>query len=119
MFRFLFASFAFTFATAAFAADAKPESVIGTQAPSPTLTALDGTATKFDSVRGKTATVVVFVSFECPVSNSYVAGLNELGKTHAEKGVNVVLVCPTEDPRDAVAKSAEGYKLTIPVLHDP
>lgn len=101
-----------------FAADAKPESVIGTRAPNLALPNLDGKDTKFDSLRGKSATVVVFVSFECPVSNTYVAGLNELAKTHAEKGVSVVLVAPTEEPRDAVAKSAAGYKLSIPVLID-
>ncbi len=118
MSRFLIAAFAFTFTATGFAADTKPESTIGTKAPSPTLTAVDGTATKFDSVRGKSATVLVFVSFECPVSNSYIAGLNELAKTHAEKGVAVVLVCPTEDPRDAVEKSVAGYKLSVPVLLD-
>ncbi|MCE9564137.1 MAG: redoxin domain-containing protein [Planctomycetes bacterium] len=118
MLRFLLAAFACITVTNLFAADAKPDSIIGTKAPSLTLTSIDGTATKFDSVQGKAATVVVFVSFECPVSNSYIAGLNELAKTHAEKGVSVVLVCPTEDPRDAVAKSAAGHKLTIPVLLD-
>ena len=51
--------------------DSKPDSVIGTKAPAPNLTALDGKAVNFDTLRGKTATVVVFISFECPVSNSY------------------------------------------------
>ncbi|WP_439631921.1 redoxin domain-containing protein [Gemmata sp.] len=102
------------------AADANPESVVGTKAPNLALTVVgDGTQSKLDALRGKAATVVVFVSFECPVSNSYVAGLNELARTHAEKGVAVVLVCPTDDPREAVAKAAAGFKLTVPVLLDP
>src|SRR5437016_2473281 len=109
---------AFGIASAATAADPKPESVVGTKAPSLTLPALDGTATKFDSLRGKHATVVVFVSFECPVSNSYAAELNELAKTHADKGVAVVLVCPTDEPREDVAKAAATAKPAVPVLID-
>lgn len=122
MSRLLLAVLALGIVPAAFAADpkdAKPESVIGTKAPSLTLTALDGTATKLDTLRGKAATVVVFVSFECPVSNSYVAGLNELARTHAEKGVTVVLVAPTDEPLANVVKAAAGFKPKIPVLHDP
>lgn len=119
MSRFLLAALALGLGPTLFAADdAKPESVIGTKAPAATLPALDGTLTKLDAVRGKAATVVVFVSFECPVSNSYAAGLNELAKTHAEKSVAVVLVAPTEDAREAVAKAAAGFKLSVPVLHD-
>jgi peroxiredoxin/mono/diheme cytochrome c family protein len=118
MYRALFSLLAFGLASTTLAADLKPETVIGTKAPSLTLPALDGTATKFDSLRGKNATVVVFVSFDCPVSNSYAAELNELAKTHAEKGVSVVLVCPTDEPREDVAKSAATAKPAMPVLHD-
>lgn len=101
-----------------FCADPMPQSVIGTKAPSPRLTGLDGKPVAFDSLRGKSATVVVFVSFECPVSNSYPELLNELAKTQAEKGVRVVLVCPTSEPAADVAKAAAGFKLSIPVLID-
>ncbi len=118
MSRTILAIMALALAPVAVAADTKPETVIGTKAPAVTLPSLDGTATAFDAVKGKAATVVVFVSFECPVSNSYVAGLNELAKTHAAKGVAVVFIAPTDDTREAVAKSAAGFKLTVPVLHD-
>src|SRR4029079_4330901 len=106
MYRAPLALFAFACASTTLAADLKPETVIGAKAPGLTLPALDGTATKFDSLRGKHATVVVFVSFDCPVSNSYAAELNELAKTHADKGVSVVLVCPSDEPREDVAKAA-------------
>ncbi len=118
MFRLLLTVLALGFATTGFAADPKAESVVGTKAPAPTLTALDGTATRFDSVKGKAATVVVFVSFDCPVSTSYLADLNDLAKTRGEKGAAVVLVCPTDDARETVAKAATGFKLNIPVLLD-
>ena len=122
MLRALFALVAFGLGSAALAADdkpdLKPESVVGTKAPGVTLPALDGTATKLDSLRGKAATVVVFTSFECPVANSYAAELNELAKTHAEKGVRVVLVCATDEPLADVAKAAATAKPAMPVLHD-
>ena len=79
MIRSLLIASVFGFASIASAAD-KPEEVIGTKAPAPTLPGLDGKPVKFDSLRGKAATVVVFVSFECPVSNSYATQLNELAK---------------------------------------
>ncbi|HJZ57153.1 MAG TPA: redoxin family protein [Gemmataceae bacterium] len=84
-----------------------------------TLATLDGKPTTLDAVKGKTATVVVFVSFECPVSASYVAPLGELAKEYAEKGVAVIGVCPTDDPVDAVKKAADGFRPAFPVLLDP
>ena len=93
--------------------------VVGSKAPASTLYGLDAKSVKFDSMRGRSATVVVFVSFDCPVSTSYLAELNELAKTHAEKGVAVLFVCPTDESRETVAKAASGFKLTVPVLLDP
>ena len=90
-----------------------------TKLPATTLTALDGQATTLDAVKGKAATVVVFTSFDCPVSASYLVPLGELAKAHAGKGVAVVLVCPTDDKPEAVAKAAAGFKLAVPVLLDP
>jgi peroxiredoxin/mono/diheme cytochrome c family protein len=107
-------------ALAAVAADPLPSAdTIGTKAPAPTLTALDGTAAKFDALRGKAATVVVFVSFDCPVSKSYTTELADLAKAHADTGVAVVLVAPTDEPRDDVAKAAAAAKAAGPVFLDP
>jgi thiol-disulfide isomerase/thioredoxin len=83
------------------------------------LATLDGQPATLSAHAGKTATVVAFVSFECPVSNSYAAQLDELAKTNAEKGVAVVLVCPTDEKPEAVKKLSAGFKLSIPVLLDP
>ncbi len=97
----------------------KPDVIVGTKAPAPTLSGLDGKSIGFDTLRGKSATVVLFLSFDCPVSTSYLTTLNELAKTHTEKGVAVVFVCPTDEPRETVAKASSGFKLTVPVLLDP
>jgi peroxiredoxin/cytochrome c553 len=118
MIRWLLIGRAVGFTSVAVAADPKTDSGIGIKAPAPTLSGLDGRPVAFDDVRGKTATVVVFVSFECPVSNSYAELLNDLAKTNAEKGVKVVLVCPTADAAKDVAKASAGFKLAMPVLLD-
>src|SRR5438046_5460597 len=118
MFRSLFCACVFGFASIAQAAD-KPEAVIGTKAPSPTLPGLDGKPVKFDTLRGKAATVVAFVSFECPVSNSYATQLNELTRDSAAKGVAVVLVCLSDESPEAVAKAAAAsFKPAMPVVLD-
>lgn len=119
MFRLLLATLVLVAgANLGLAAD-KPGAIVGTKAPIPTLTGLDGKSVGFDTVRGKSATVVLFLSFDCPVSTFYLPEMNELAKTYAEKGVAIAFVCPTDEPRENVAKSASGFKLTVPVLLDP
>ncbi|HEV3386506.1 MAG TPA: redoxin family protein [Gemmata sp.] len=119
MHRLLLAALSLAASVTIAAAVDKPNAVVGTKAPALTLSGLDGKSVSFDSLRGKTATVVLFVSFDCPVSTSYMPELNALAKSHTEKGVTVVFVCPTDEPREAVAKAASGFKLTVPVLLDP
>ena len=65
------------------------------------------------------AVVVVFLSFECPVSTSYAQLLAELAKTYGERGVAFVGVTtnPDEDTA-AVARQAREYHLPFPVLKD-
>ena len=117
MIRSLLSALAVGITSLAVAADPKQDTAIA--APTAKLTDLDGKSVAFTDLRGKTATVVVFVSFECPVSNSYAELLNDLAKASAEKGVRVVLVCPTTDSPKDVAKAAAGFKLAMPVLLDP
>src|SRR5437773_861331 len=68
-----------------------------------TFTDAAGKASALKDHAGKTATVVVFLSFDCPVSNSYAATLIELHKTYSEKGVGFVAVVPTDDSAEKVA----------------
>src|SRR4051794_30631518 len=49
------------------------------------------------SQQGKKAVVVVFLSFDCPVSNSYAPTLVELHRSYAEKGVAFVAVNASDD----------------------
>ena len=71
------------------------------------------------SLKGKYATVVVFLSFDCPISTNYSEALAELAKTYGPKGVTFIGVVPSDDEdAAAVAKKAEEFKLTFPVFKD-
>ncbi len=70
-------------------------------------------------VKDKKAIVVVFLSFECPVSISYVPVLAELAKTYRDKQVVFVAVNSSDDGDAAhVAKQAAEYKLPFPIFKD-
>jgi peroxiredoxin/mono/diheme cytochrome c family protein len=65
------------------------------------------------------ATVVVFLSFECPVSNSYAQPLAELYAAYRDRGVAVVGVCPRDEGDAArLAQLARDFKLPFPVFRD-
>lgn len=64
------------------------------------------------------ATVYVFVSFDCPVSNSYASALAELSKEYAAKGVAFVGLCPCDLSASEVAKQAKDFHLGFPVYKD-
>ncbi len=68
---------------------------------------------------GTKATVVVFVSFECPISTSYSPVLAEMAKRYAAHGVAFIGVCASEgETAESVARQAQEFKLGFPVFHD-
>src|SRR5207248_3195301 len=69
--------------------------------------------------KDRKAVVVVFLSFECPVSTSYAPVLAALAKTYASKGVAFLAVNSSDDGDAAqFARQAAEYKLPFPVLKD-
>src|SRR5216683_4726001 len=69
--------------------------------------------------KDKKATVVVFLSFDCPVSNSYAPVLAELSSAYEAKGVSFLAVNSSDDGDAAqFAKQAAEYKIPFPVLKD-
>src|ERR1700693_1727698 len=69
--------------------------------------------------RGTKATVVVFLSFECPVSTSYSTLLTEMKKRYAERGVTFLGICASESETPAsVAKHVAEFSLGFPVFCD-
>lgn len=79
---------------------------------------LDGRPTRLLAPETK-AVALIFLSPECPVSNSYAAALNELAKTHAPRGVQVVGICVTDDSPVQVRRWAQEYQLAFPIFLDP
>jgi hypothetical protein len=65
-----------------------------------------------------TATVVVFLSFDCPVSNSYTAPLTELARELGPKGVAFVGLSPTDATAAEVEKQAKDFGIGFPVYKD-
>jgi peroxiredoxin len=82
------------------------------------LTDAAGKSSALKDFGGKTATVVVFLSFDCPVSNSYAQTLAELHDAYSKKGVGFVALVPTDDDPAKVAKKAAEFKLPFPVFSD-
>jgi peroxiredoxin len=75
----------------------------------------DGKPVTLASLAGKKATVVVFLSFDCPVSTSYVSPLNDLARAH--DGVVFVGVAPGESA-DGLKKAVKEYQVSFPVRPD-
>jgi len=75
------------------------------------------TGTEWD---GKKAIVLFFVTTDCPVGNSYVPEMNRIREAYAAKGVAVYGVQAETSLEDAVvAKYAQEYRYTFPLLLDP
>ncbi|HEY7328298.1 MAG TPA: redoxin domain-containing protein [Gemmataceae bacterium] len=70
-------------------------------------------------LKDKKAIVVVFLSYECPVSTSYSSVLAELAKSYRDKQVAFVAVNSSDDSDAArIAEQAAEYKLPFPVFKD-
>ncbi|MDB5386454.1 MAG: Peroxiredoxin, partial [Planctomycetaceae bacterium] len=93
---------------------AKPQNILDRE-----LVSAEGSASSVRTLQGKRATVLVFLSTECPISNSYIATLNELAKQFAEQGVTVIGLNPNDGVslRD-LAEHRKEFAITFPVLRD-
>jgi peroxiredoxin len=99
--------------------DAAPNAKLGKQIDNFTLAGADGKAFALHDVKEKKAVVIVFLSFECPVSTSYSQPLADLARNYADKGVAFVGICATADEDAAqVAKHGRDYKIPFPVYRD-
>ncbi len=77
-----------------------------------------GKAVTWRELAGEKATVVVFLSFDCPMSNGYAQLLADLAKTYEKKDVKFVGVCPCDDGPADIAKKAKEFKLPFPIFRD-
>lgn len=93
--------------------------VADAQLPTPELPASDGRSVSLKSLRGERATVLVFVSTECPISNGYVPTLNEIAKDYASRGVAVVAVNPNDGQSlKEIAEHVREFQIGYVVLKD-
>jgi peroxiredoxin len=78
-----------------------------------------GKETRIDAVGGKKATVLMFISTECPISNAYNQRMAALAKDYSGKGVAFVGINPNreESPAD-ITKHAKENGFSFPVLKD-
>lgn len=101
------------------AADGPSRAGLGQKVANVTFTDAKGKTQSLQELRGKAGTVIVFVSFDCPVSTSYSEPLAELAKTYGPKGVSFLAVAPSADEdAAALAKKAEEFKIPFPVFKD-
>lgn len=100
------------------AEEAASTAKIGKKIDNITLSDLAGKAHALHDLKDKKAIVLVFLSFDCPVSTGYSGPLADLAKTYGERGVAFVGICPGEDDAAGVAKNAKEHKIPFPVFKD-
>src|SRR5918993_31335 len=85
----------------------------------PALVDAAGKSVNLADLKGEKATVVVFLSFDCPNSNGYTPTLIDLHNTFSGKGVKLVAISETELTADELAAKVKEYKFAFPVFPDP
>ncbi len=107
---------AFMMALPADAQEKSPDQAgLGAKIDNVKLTRLDGKSLALYDLKAR-AIVVVFLRFDCPVSNSYMAELNELARTY--KDAAFLGVCPCRDEPADLAKQAQEFQLGFPIVAD-
>jgi peroxiredoxin/mono/diheme cytochrome c family protein len=69
-------------------------------------------------LKGRKAVVVVFLSFECPVSTGYAPALAELSAAYRDRGVAFVGVSEGDESAKRVEQLAHEFGLPFPVFRD-
>lgn len=82
--------------------------------------ALDGRRVAVPGGRGTKATVLVFVSHDCPISNQYAPEINRIVRSYAPRGIDLYLVYADAEMTAAAAREhAREYGYTCRALLDP
>src|SRR5262245_22092029 len=90
---------------------------LGEKIPNLELAGEKGERLALHDLKDKKAIILVFFSFECPVSNSYCQPLIDMHKEYGKHGVAFVGLTVNDDDTAAhVAKQARDFNLTFPVF---
>ncbi|MBV9613328.1 MAG: redoxin domain-containing protein [Acidobacteriaceae bacterium] len=91
---------------------------VGSQVSDFSLQQLDGSPVSFSALRGN-VTVVMFISVQCPVSNSYNDRMTALYQDYSPKGVKFVVINANRtEPATAVAEHARAHNFPFTVYKD-
>lgn len=105
--------------TAMVAAEGPTRAQLGEKIPDLAVTDAASKTQRLHDLKGQKAIVLVFLSFECPVSNSYAEPLAEMRKEYGEHGVTFWGLSAAEDEAPAqLEKSAREFNLNFPVFKD-
>ena len=91
---------------------------VGSQVTDFQLTQLNGSPTAFSALKGN-VTLVMFISVQCPVSNSYNDRMKALYEDYAPKGVKFIVINANRtEPASAVAEHAQAHAFPFTVYKD-
>jgi mono/diheme cytochrome c family protein len=80
---------------------------------------IDGHDYNVAQIARNKATVFIFASTECPISNLYMPRLSEMARAYKDRGVHFLLIDSNqEDSADALRRYARERKLPFPVIKD-
>jgi peroxiredoxin/mono/diheme cytochrome c family protein len=105
-------------ASRARAEDRPPTARLGKQIEALSFQDAAGKPFALPDLKGKKAVVVVFLSFECPVSTGHAETLAELARTYQARGVAFVGVHGAEEAAAQIEKLAREYRIPFPVYRD-
>ncbi len=95
--------------------------MFGAAAPAPVRLSLPGIDGKTHALpaAGAKASVVVFYSTECPMSNAYLTALNEMARRYGPEGARFVGVnASREEAVPALKAHAKEFEIAFPLLKD-
>jgi peroxiredoxin len=92
---------------------------LGAVVPDFTLPDADGQDHTLASLKGKSATVLIFIATRCPVSNGYNERMKAIAADYAARGVNVVGInANSTEPIEEVKQHAADKGFRFAVLKD-
>lgn len=100
-------------------ADKEPSTAnLGKKIGNVSFTDEQGGAHALHDLKNKKAIVIVFLSFECPVSNSYSQPLADMAKEFGKHGVAFLGLTVQDETAAQVAKHARDFNIPFPVYKD-
>jgi hypothetical protein len=87
--------------------------------PAETLKTSDGCDLSLNAARGRSATVLVTLSVECPISGEFLPAIQELADAYRPRGVRLIAINPNGgETLAAMADYARQHQLAFPFVKD-